>query len=133
MKKHTSQSVFDVTNLNTLPKVGIVYSYSNMEGDVVKMMANSGYKGIIHAGLGNGNIHKNVFPELINARNNGILIVRSTRVPTGPTTLDAEVDDNQYKLIASQELNPQKSRILLMLALAKTNDWQQIQQYFNEY
>ena len=133
LKKHTSQSVFDVTNLNTLPKVGIVYSYSNMEGDVVKMMANSGYKGIIHAGLGNGNIHKNVFPELINARNKGILIVRSTRVPTGPTTLDAEVDDNQYKFIASQELNPQKSRILLMLALTKTNDWQQIQQYFNEY
>ena len=133
LKKHTSQSIFDVTNLNTLPKVGIVYSYSNMEGDVVKMMANSGYKGIIHAGLGNGNIHKNVFPELINARNKGILIVRSTRVPTGPTTLDAEVDDNQYKFIASQELNPQKSRILLMLALNKTNDWKQIQQYFNEY
>ena len=133
LKKHTSQSIFDVTNLNSLPKVGIVYSYSNMEGDVVKMMANSGYKGIIHAGLGNGNIHKNVFPELINARNKGILIVRSTRVPTGPTTLDAEVDDNQYKFIASQELNPQKSRILLMLALTKTNDWKQIQQYFNEY
>ena len=133
LKKHTSQSIFDVTNLNSLPKVGIVYSYSNMEGDVVKMMANSGYKGIIHAGLGNGNIHKNVFPELINARNKGILIVRSTRVPTGPTTLDAEVDDNQYKFIASQELNTQKSRILLMLALTKTNDWKQIQQYFNEY
>lgn len=133
LKKHTSQSVFDVTNLNALPKVGIVYSYSNMESDVVKMMANSGYKGIIHAGLGNGNIHKNVFPELISARNKGILIVRSTRVPTGPTTLDAEVDDNQYKFIASQELNPQKSRILLMLALTKTSDWKQIQQYFNEY
>ena len=133
LKRHTTGSDFDVTNLDKLPKVGIVYSYSNMEGDVVKMMANSGYKGIIHAGLGNGNIHKNVFPELINARNKGILIVRSTRVPTGPTTLDAEVDDNQYKFIASQELNPQKSRILLMLALTKTNDWKQIQQYFNEY
>ena len=133
LKKHTTQSIFDVTNLNSLPKVGIVYSYSNMEGDVVKMMANSGYKGIIHAGLGNGNIHKNVFPELINARKKGILVVRSTRVPTGPTTLDAEVDDNQYQFIASQELNPQKSRILLMLALTKTNDWKTIQEYFNEY
>ena len=130
---YITQSIFDVTNLNSLPKVGIVYSYSNMEGDVVKMMANSGYKGIIHAGLGNGNIHKNVFPELINARKKGILVVRSTRVPTGPTTLDAEVDDNQYQFIASQELNPQKSRILLMLALTKTNDWKTIQEYFNEY
>ena len=133
LKKHTTQSVFDVNNLNSLPKVGIVYSYSNVEGDVVKMMASNGYKGIIHAGLGNGNIHKNVFPELINARQKGLLIVRSTRVPTGPTTLDAEVDDNQYQFIASQELNQQKSRILLMLALTKTNDWKTIQQYFNEY
>ena len=65
LKKHTTQSVFDVTNVTKLPKVGIVYSYSNMEGDVVKMMVEKGYKGIIHAGLGNGNIHKNVFPELI--------------------------------------------------------------------
>ena len=133
LKKHTTRSVFDVTNVTKLPKVGIVYSYSNMEGDVVKMMVEKGYKGIIHAGLGNGNIHKNVFPELINAREKGVLVVRSSRVPTGPTTLDAEVDDNKYQFIASQELNPQKARILLQLALLKTNDWKTIQEYFNEY
>ncbi|KAA4485135.1 L-asparaginase 2, partial [Bacteroides ovatus] len=52
---------------------------------------------------------------------------------TGPTTLDAEVDDAKYQFVASQELNPQKSRVLLMLALTKTTDWKQIQQYFNEY
>ena len=50
-----------------------------------------------------------------------------------PTTLDAEVDDAKYQFVASQELNPQKSRVLLMLALTKTTDWEQIQQYFNEY
>ena len=133
LKKHTTRSVFDVTNVTKLPKVGIVYSYSNMEGDVVKMMVEKGYKGIIHAGLGNGNIHKNVFPELINAREKGVLVVRSSRVPTGPTTLDAEVDDNKYQFIASQELNPQKARILVQLALLKTNDWKTIQEYFNEY
>ena len=44
-----------------------------------------------------------------------------------------EVDDTQYQFIASQELNPQKSRVLLILGLTKTNDWKQIQQYFNEY
>ena len=47
--------------------------------------------------------------------------------------LDAEVDDAKYQFVASQELNPQKSRVLLMLALTKTTDWKQIQQYFNEY
>lgn len=133
LKKHTTQSVFDVTNLNALPKVGIVYSYSNIEGDMVEPMLTNGYRGIIHAGVGNGNIHKNIFPILEKARKQGIQVVRSSRVPTGPTTLDAEVDDAKYQFIASQELNPQKSRVLLMLALTKTNDWKVIQNYFNEY
>lgn len=133
LKKHTTQSVFDVTRLTSLPKVGIVYSYSNIEADIMTPFLNNGYKGIIHAGVGNGNIHKNIFPSLIDARRKGIVVVRSSRVPTGPTTLDAEVDDAKYQFVASQELNPQKSRVLLMLALTKTTDWKQIQEYFNEY
>mgnify|MGYP000065456707 CR=1 FL=1 len=133
LKKHTTQSVFDVTKLTSLPKVGIVYSYSNIEADMMTPLLNNGYKGIIHAGVGNGNIHKNIFPSLIDARRKGIVVVRSSRVPTGPTTLDAEVDDAKYQFVASQELNPQKSRVLLMLALTKTTDWKQIQEYFNEY
>ncbi len=133
VKTHTTASVFDVTNLNELPKVGIVYSYSNIDADMVAPMLTNGYRGIVHAGVGNGNIHKNVFPVLEAARNQGIQVVRSSRVPTGPVTLDAEVDDAQYGFVASQELNPQKARILLMLALTQTADWQQIQRYFNEY
>lgn len=133
LKKHTTQSIFDVTRLTSLPKVGIVYSYSNIEPDMVRPLLDNGYKGIIHAGVGNGNIHKNIFPLLIDARRKGILVVRSSRVPTGPTTLDAEVNDAEYQFIASQELNPQKSRVLLMLALTVTNDWKQIQEYFNQY
>lgn len=133
LKKHTTHSIFDVTRLTSLPKVGIVYSYSNIEADMVRPLLDNGYKGIIHAGVGNGNIHKNIFPLLMDARRKGILVVRSSRVPTGPTTLDAEVNDAEYQFVASQELNPQKSRVLLMLALTITNDWKQIQEYFNQY
>ena len=133
LKKHTSASVFDVTGLDKLPKVGIVYSHSNIDPDMVEPMLKNGYKGIIHAGVGNGNIHKDVFPVLEKARKQGIQVVRSSRVPTGPSTLDNEVDDAHYQFVASQQLNPQKARVLLMLALTKTNDWKQIQEYFNEY
>ena len=133
VKKHTDQSVFDVTGLKELPKVGIVYSYADIDADVMKPFLDGGYKGIVHAGLGNGNYHKNLFPSLLEARKKGILVVRSSRCPTGPTTLDNEVDDAAYQFVASQELNPQKARILLMLALTKTDDWQKIQQYFMEY
>ena len=133
LKKHTTQSVFDVTGVKELPKVGIIYSYSNVEPVALAALLNAGYKGIIHAGVGNGNIHVNVFQALADAAQNGAVVVRSSRVPTGPTTLDNEVDDAKYHFVASQELNPQKSRVLLQLALLKTNDWNQIQQYFNEY
>jgi L-asparaginase type II len=126
-------AMFNIDGLTSLPKVGIAYGYSNVQGDVVNMMVKSGYKGIVYAGVGNGNIHKNVFPELENARKKGVLVVRSSRVPTGATTLDAEVDDNKYQFVASWGLNPQKARILLMLALTKTDDWKKIQEYFNNY
>ena len=132
-KKHTTQSVFDVSQLDKLPKVGIVYGYSNIDADMVAPMLENGYQGIVHAGVGNGNIHKNVFPVLTDARKKGILVVRSSRVPAGPTSLDAEVNDAEYQFVASQGLNPQKARVLLMLALTKTNDWKKIQEYFNVY
>lgn len=133
--RHTTKSVFDVTNLDKLPKVGIVYAYSNIEADVMSPFLDkaNGYQGVIHAGLGNGNYHKNIFPCLLDARKKGIIVVRSSRVPTGPTTLYDEVDDEKYEFVASWELNPQKARVLLMLALTKTSDWRQIQKYFEEY
>lgn len=132
-KLHTTQSTFDVTGIEKLPKVGIIYSYSNVEPEALSALTENNYQGIIHAGVGNGNIHKNIFGQLTDASKKGILVVRSSRVPTGPTTLDAEIDDSQYGFIASQELNPQKARILLMLALTKTKDPKIIQTYFNNY
>lgn len=133
LKRHTVNSEFDVSHLGNLPKVGIVYSYSNVNADVMTPFLSNEYRGIIHAGVGNGNIHQNLFPLLKQARKQGIIVVRSSRVPISPTTLDAEVDDGKYQFVASQGLNPQKARILLMLALTKTTDWKQIQEYFNEY
>ena len=91
------------------------------------------YDGIVLAGVGDGNFYKDVFDVAVKAQQQGIQIVRSSRVPTGATNQDAEVDDAKYHFVASLNLNPQKARILLMLALTKTHDWQKIQQYFKEY
>ena len=124
---------FDVSRLKELPKVGIVYGHADAGREAVDAMVANGYKGIVYAGVGNGNIHKNVFPALEEARRKGVVVVRSSRVPTGATTLDAEVDDAKYHFVASWGLNPQKARILLMLALTKTHDWKDIQKYFNNY
>lgn len=122
---------FDVSKLTSLPAVGIIYGHAGVKSNVVQSMIDNGYKGIVYAGVGNGNIHRDIFPVLEEARREGIIVVRSSRVPSGPTMLDNEVDDAHYKFVASQLLTPQKSRILLQLALTKTDDWIRIQDYFN--
>lgn len=131
--KHTANSVFDVDHLTQLPQVGIVYGYANMSELPMKAFVDARFDGIVYAGVGNGNFYHTLFDMAIKAQQSGIQIVRSSRVPTGATTLDAEVDDAKYHFVAAHTLNPQKARILLMLALTKTKDWKQIQQYFNEY
>ena len=130
-KSSCSDAIFDIKGMEKLPKVGIVYGHSNIDPDMVQHMLKDGYQGIIYAGVGNGNIHKDIFPVLEKARKKGIHVVRSSRVPTGPTTLNNEVDDDAYQFIAAQHHNPQKARILLMMALTKTDDWKDIQTYFN--
>ena len=114
-------------------KVGIVYNYANASDLPAKALVDAGYDGIVSAGVGNGNLYKSVFDTLATAAKNGTAVVRSSRVPTGATTQDAEVDDAKYGFVASGTLNPQKARVLLQLALTQTKDPQQIQQIFNQY
>nr|AOV63246.1 L-asparaginase II [uncultured bacterium] len=132
-RKHTRETPFDVSKLNELPKVGIVYNYANASDAPAKALIAEGYQGIVSAGVGNGNLYKTVFDTLATAAHNGVAVVRSSRVPTGATTEDAEVDDAKYGFVAAGTLNPQKARILLQLALTQTKDAKQIQQMFNQY
>lgn len=131
--RHTVNSEFDVTKLDRLPKVGIVYGYANASPLPMQAFVDAKYEGIVLAGVGDGNFYKDVFDVAVKAQNSGIQIVRSSRCPTGPTCLNSEVDDAKYHFVAALNLNPQKARVLLMLALTKTHDWQEIQKFFMEY
>lgn len=126
-------SEFTVTADTKLPKVGIVYGYANASPVPMQALVDAKFDGIVLAGVGDGNFYKDVFDVAVKAQAGGVQIVRSSRVPTGATNQDAEVDDAKYHFVASHNLNPQKARILLMLALTKTHDWQEIQKYFVEY
>lgn len=131
--KHTIDTPFEVDNLNELPKVGIIYAYANMPTEPLKALLDAGYQGIVSAGVGNGNLNAANLELLAKAAKEGVAIVRSSRVPTGYTTLDAEIDDSQYGFSVSGTLNPQKARVLLQLALTKTKDQKKIQQYFEDF
>ena len=131
--KHTTQTQFKVDGLDKLPKVGVVYQHAGVEGIQAQALVDAKYDGIVTAGVGNGNLHKSTFPIIEKAAKDGIAIVRSSRVPTGSTTKDAEVDDAKYGFVSSGSLNPQKARVLLMLALTQTKDPKEIQKIFDQY
>lgn len=131
--KHTVNTPFNVNELNELPKVGIIYAYANMPTEPLKALLDAGYQGIVVAGVGNGNMNAENLALLEEAAKKGVAVVRSSRVPTGYTTRDAEVDDSKYGFAASGTLNPQKARVLLQLALTQTKDIKTIQQYFEDF
>ena len=131
--KHTSQSEFDISNVTKLPRVDIVFADADMEPDLIDASVNAGAKGIIIAGVGNGNMNKVSVDAAARAVKKGVIVVRSSRVATGMVDRNVEVNDDELGFIASDELNPQKSRILLSLALLKPESSSQIQQSFRTY
>lgn len=131
--KHTSGSEFDITNVTKLPRVDILYAYADMASDLVDCSVANGAKGIVIAGVGNGNMNKASLEEAARAVKKGIVVVRSSRVVTGTVGRNVEVNDDEMGFVASDELNPQKSRILLMLALLKPRSTAELQQLFQTY
>ena len=93
----------------------------------------SGARGIVIAGVGDGNMSAAALDALAQAARRGIAVVRSTRLPKGMVLRNSEVDDDALGFIASGELNPAKSRVLLQLALTQTRDPVAIQKMFYEY
>ncbi|WP_192800100.1 hypothetical protein [Priestia endophytica] len=66
-----------------------------------------------------------------NALNKDIVVVRSSRLSSGIVSLTHM--DTHHGYSVAEALNPQKARMLLMLALTKTNDKEDIRQFFYTY
>jgi L-asparaginase len=131
--KHTTSSEFDISNVTKLPRVDVVYGDVDMQPDLIDCSVNNGAKGIVIAGVGNGNMNKASLDAAAAAVKKGVVVVRSSRVATGTVGRNVEVKDDELGFIASDELNPQKARILLSLALLKPHTPQQIQELFTTY
>ncbi len=132
-RKHTVDTEFDVSNLSALPQVDIAYTYANVGPTAVNALVAAGAKGLIHAGVGDGSLPNKVRPALSAAREKGVVIVRASRVGQGIVARNGEANDDQLDFVVSDTLNPQKARILLMLALTKTNSTKEIQRMFYTY
>lgn len=117
LQKH--KSIFTVSD--NYPNVAILYAHTDTDSDIVDFLVAEGYKGIVLAGVGHGNTSQKTLNALIKASENGVLVVRSSKVGSGKVTSKGEVDDNKYGFTSSGYLSPVQARILLMLSL-QSND-----------
>jgi L-asparaginase len=134
LNRKTNNTPFDVSKLDTLPKVEIAYTYVGASASAIKAFINDRVDGLIIAGSGDGAFNTPMLQAVDTAVKHGIVVVRSSRVASGRVTQFQQVfDDKKLGTIASDDLNPQKARILLMLALTVTKDINKIQEMFLEY
>jgi L-asparaginase len=132
-RKHTEASEFDVSQLQELPRVEIVYGYANSSRVMLDAAVAAGAAGIVYAGTGNGSLSNEVKQGLIDAQKQGVVIVRSSRTGSGIIARNGEAKDDELNFVASDNLNPQKARVLLTLALTKTKQPKAIQELFYTY
>jgi L-asparaginase len=134
-RRHTVDSEFDVSHLTQLPKVDIVYSYVEPDTAMIDALVARKAKGLVFAGTGAGALstfEKATVTALwkLPAADRPV-IVRSSRVGNGRVIGRPEFDS--IGTVPADNLNPQKARILLMLALTRTTDPKEIKRIFDQY
>jgi L-asparaginase len=130
-RRHAPDTEFDVAGLASLPRVDIAYSYGGADGTVVDALVAAGARGIVSAGLAPGIPASLERIALERARAAGVVIVQSSRAGSGRVAPRRYLDE--VGMVAADNLNPQKARILLMLALARTSDVAEIRRMFTVY
>jgi len=133
LRRHTSASMFDASAIDTLPRVDIVYGHAGATRVPIDAVVAAGARGIVNAGVGQGDVTPDVLEGLKEARRHGVHVVRASRVPGGTVIANGALKDDELDFVAADTLNPQKARILLMLALTATRDRREIQRIFDAY
>src|SRR6476659_8881439 len=126
-------SPVDVKADTKFPRVDIVYMYADAPSDMIDRLVAKKVDGIVIAGVGNGNFNKAYMDAVKRAVAAGVVVCRASRTPSGRVVLHDEINDDELGTIVSDDLTPQKARILLMLGMTKTKDKKQLQQYFFKY
>ncbi len=143
LQRHTAQSEFDITKVNDLPRVDVIMVYQGASGDLIKAAVDNGAKGIVIAVAGAGATSGTQNEGLAYAASKGVFIVTSTRTGSGRIAppqqrqgapqLTAEQQRRRQFTIAGEDHTPIKARVLLMVALTKTSDRNELQRIFSEY
>jgi L-asparaginase len=147
VKRHTAKSEFDVASITSLPRVDVLLTYQGAPGDLIRASADAGAKGIV-IGTAAGATSGTQGEGIRYAAEKNVVVVRATRTgagrimggananaprPQGNPQAGTNGQSGRMQSVAGEDLAPIKARILLMLALTKTSDPQEIQRMFLEY
>jgi L-asparaginase type II len=117
--------VFDISGVRELPRVDVVYAYAGADSVPIDALVAAGAKGLVVAGVGRGNIAPGQGAALRRAREKGVVVVVTTR--TGSGGVPVKRGDG---MIGSGDLNAQKARVLLTLALSRTSESAEVAKIF---
>ncbi len=131
LRRHMPDTEFDISGLDELPRVDITYAYVGSDGTAVRAFVAAGARGIVSAGFAPGFPGTADAEELAEAVKQGIVVVQSTRAGSGRTFRGKRARESGF--LIADNLNPQKARLLLALALTVTSDPAEIMRMFETY
>ena len=126
-RRHTADTEFDVSNISALPRVDVLLTYQGASGDLIQAAVDNGAQGIVVATAGAGAMSGTQGEGVRYATSKGVPVVMTTRTGSGRIT------GGRGTTVAGEDLAPIKARILLMLALTKTRDADELRRIFREY
>ncbi|MCY4367313.1 MAG: asparaginase [Chloroflexi bacterium] len=131
LRKHTTSTEFDVAHKDSLPRVDIVYCHAGSDELLIDAVRSNKSDGLILAGFGGGSFPPKAIGAAAEAVKEGIPVVLASRSIAGRVVMTPR--KNEQGFIVSDNLQPQKARILLMLGLTVTTNRDEIQRMFAEY
>jgi L-asparaginase len=132
-RTHTADGEFSLEGVTALPRVDVIYVTAGVSPDLVDAAVAAGTRGLVIAGVGNGNMNAGALAAVGRAVSKGVIVVRASRVMGGAVGRNVEVDDDELGTVVAGELNPAKARVLLKLALMETRDAGRVQSLFDRY
>ncbi len=131
MRRRAPDTEFHISALDALPRVDIVYAYTGSDGTAVQAFVEAGAQGIVSAGFAPGFCGPGDLEPLAEAVRRGVIVVQSTRAGSGRTFRSTRLAKHGF--LIADNLNPQKARLLLSLALTRTREPEEIARIFSEY
>jgi L-asparaginase len=130
-RRHTYMSEFSGVDYSSVPDVEIAYGYREAPGYLIDAMVEHGAKGVVVDGTGAGSATFSQTEAIKRAQAKGVVVVMTTRTRGG--RVQDTPNRREAKIVPGDNLQPEKARLLLQLALTKTTDIAQVQKIFDEY